>query len=126
ASLSLGARLGLAAVPLGLALGLALATFVAPALRGAAATYLFIAIVALPAAGVEAAAAAALQAMGDTRTPLVAAAAGALVHLAICAGLAAAGHGLAGAALGTVVGFAVAAVGCLRALGDPLPSAADE
>src|SRR5690606_13657797 len=48
ASLSLGARLGLAAVPLGLALGLALATFVAPALRGAAATYLFIAIVALP------------------------------------------------------------------------------
>jgi putative MATE family efflux protein len=124
-SLGLGAAIGLGvAIVLLVADGALLEALfprVEPSVLVEAERYLAIALVALPIAVVEAVAAAALQASGDTRTPLTAAAVANVLNLAVSAALIfgvgpVPALGVAGAAIGSALAFAIQAIMLGRAL----------
>lgn len=104
---------------------------VEPAVLIEAERYLAIALVALPIALVEAVAAAALQACGDTRTPLFAASVANVANLGVSAALIFGvgpipALGVAGAAIGSALAFTLQALLLWRVLGradGPLPLA---
>ena len=99
------------------------------AVHAEARAYLEVSLLALPLSFLEAAAAASLQGAGDTRTPLLAAVAGNVLHLllapALLFGLAGAPRmGVRGAALAAALAVALEAallVYCLLRRGSPLP-----
>ena len=94
---------------------------VEPAVLVEAERYLAVALVALPIALVEAVAAAALQASGDTRTPLVAASVANVVNLVVSAALIFGvgpipALGVTGAAIGSAIAFTLQALLLWRCL----------